>query len=85
MWLGQSVRWATLQDRLATSDRSDARIPLGGTPGFVVWDAQVGYRMDPWISAALVLENILDNEYRSHGSSVNGAGRGLIIQLETGF
>jgi outer membrane receptor protein involved in Fe transport len=83
-WLGAAMRWATTQDRLATTDRSDARIPIGGTPGFAVVDAQAGYRFGEIASVALVVENLGDAAYRYHGSSVNGAGRGLLLQLELG-
>jgi iron complex outermembrane receptor protein/hemoglobin/transferrin/lactoferrin receptor protein len=31
---------------------------------------------------AAVLENLGDTAYRSHGSSVNGPGRGLVVSLE---
>ncbi|MEO1271306.1 MAG: TonB-dependent receptor, partial [Myxococcota bacterium] len=84
-YLGVGYRWATLQDRLAISDQSDDRIPLGGTPGFSVLDLRAGYRHDPYLLVSGVLENVTDEAYRYHGSSVNGAGRGLIFNLEVGY
>ena len=79
------MRWATEQTRLALADRSDARIPEGGTPGFAVFDVRVGYRLDPYILAGIVFENIGNATYRHHGSSINGPARGLIANLEFGF
>jgi iron complex outermembrane receptor protein/hemoglobin/transferrin/lactoferrin receptor protein len=76
------VRWALLQDRLAISDRSDARIPIGGTPGYVVADLRASWRLSTRLLLAAVLENLGDTAYRSHGSSVNGPGRGLVVSLE---
>ncbi len=79
------VRWAQAQTRLALADESDARIPEGGTPGYVLVDARVGYRLDPYMLIAAVAENLGNVAYRHHGSSVNGPGRGLSLQLEFGF
>ncbi|MFP2932638.1 TonB-dependent receptor domain-containing protein, partial [Pyxidicoccus sp. 3LG] len=76
------LRWARAQERLAIADRSDARIPLGGTPGYAVLEVRAAWRLDTrWVVAA-VLENVTDAAYRSHGSSVNGPGRGLVVSLE---
>lgn len=80
-----AMRWATEQDRLSIADQADARIPAGGTPGYVVFDARAGYRWDPYVLVGLVFENIADAPYRAHGSAVNGAGRGLLVNLELGF
>ena len=85
VYLGGAMRWATLQDRLAPSDRSDARIPLGGTPGFAVVDVRAGYRFKRQLLLSLVVENLADSTYRYHGSSVNGPGRGVVVHLEGGL
>ncbi len=82
---GAGLRWATLQDRLAPTDFTDARIPEGGTPGFVVLDLRAGYRIRRDLVLAAVLENVFDAAYRWHGSSVNGAGRGIIVSIEAGL
>lgn len=84
-YAGLSTRWALAQTRLALSDRFDARIPEGGTPGFVVVDLSAGYRLSQLLLLSLVLENLADSAYRYHGSSVNGAGRGLRFMMETGL
>jgi len=84
-YAGAAMRWATLQDRLANSDLSDARIPIGGTPGFAVFDVRAGYRLNPWLVLAVVGENLGDAAYRYHGSSVNGAGRSVLVSLEAGL
>jgi outer membrane receptor protein involved in Fe transport len=84
-WGGAALRWATLQDRLALGDVSDERIPRGGTPGYAVLDLRAGYRLDSNILASVVFENVTDEAYRHHGSSVNGPGRGFIFSLEAGL
>lgn len=80
-----SVQWAGPQDRLAVADLSDARIPLGGTPGFVVVDLRASVRLSSFLSASLVLENLFDQPWRAHGSSVNGPGRGVMLALTGGW
>ncbi len=85
MYVGAGFRWATLQDRLALSDVSDERIPLGGTPGFAVLDARAGWRFAPNSGFHLVAENLTDEAYRYHGSSVNGPGRGIMFEMELGL
>lgn len=84
-YLGSSARWAKIQDRLAISDISDERIPLGGTPGFFVLDARSGWRLDAQKGIHLLFENMLDQAYRYHGSSTNGPGRSLTLQAEIGW
>jgi outer membrane receptor protein involved in Fe transport len=78
---GAGLRWATLQDRLAIADRSDARIPLGGTPGFTVVDLRLSHQLQDRLSLSGVLENLFDARFRYHGSSVNGPGRGVMLQV----
>jgi outer membrane receptor protein involved in Fe transport len=79
---GAALQWAAEQDRLAIADYSDGRIPKYGTPGFAVVHLRASYRMGRQLLLAAVVENLFDAPYRFHGSSVNGAGRGLMVQLE---
>lgn len=81
---GAALQWALAQERLAVADYSDGRIPKYGTPGFAVVHLRAGYRLGNEVSVALVLENLFDSPYRFHGSSVNGAGRGVMLQLAAG-
>jgi len=85
VYLGAGLRWALTQDRLAITDRSDARIPMGGTPGYAVFDLRAGYRLSRTVLLAVVLENAGDAAYRTHGSSINGPERGLLATLEGGL
>jgi iron complex outermembrane receptor protein/hemoglobin/transferrin/lactoferrin receptor protein len=82
--LSADLRWATRQDRLALADLSDERIPKGGTPGFAVFDFRFAYRVADLLTVSLVAENLTDAAYRTHGSSVNGPGRGLVLLLDLG-
>lgn len=84
-YISAATRWATLQDRLALQDESDARIPMGGTPGFVVFDLRAGYRATDRTLISATLENIADIPYRYHGSSVNGPGRSISVYMQLGL
>lgn len=85
LYLGGGLRWALAQTRLAPQDLADARIPDGGTPGYAVVDLRAGWRWDEHLVAALVVENVFDTGWRVHGSSVNGAARGLVFSLSGGL
>jgi outer membrane receptor protein involved in Fe transport len=78
---GAALRWAALQERLAPSDRGDARIPRGGTPAYAIFDLRAGWRFEDHLQIQIAFENVLDEAYRVHGSGVNGPGRGFAIQL----
>lgn len=82
---GAAARWSAAQTRLSVSDQTDYRIPVGGTPGFFVVDLRAGYRLGRALVLHAQLENLLDQPYRVHGSSVNGAGRGVALSVEAGL
>lgn len=85
-YAGAAVRWALAQDRLAPTDLNDPRIPLGGTPGYAVFDLRAGWGMEERrLVFAAVLENVFDAAYRVHGSAVNGPGRGVLLSMEAGL
>lgn len=74
---GGALHWAGAQRRLALADKADIRIPLGGTPGFAVLHLNVSWKIHERAELAVMLENLFDQAYRHHGSSVNGAGRSI--------
>jgi hemoglobin/transferrin/lactoferrin receptor protein len=79
-WLEFLCQGAGDADKLSTADTLDnQRIPPGGTPSYVVFHARGGLRLGRHVSLDVGLENILDEDYRVHGSGLNRAGRSLII------
>lgn len=80
-WWGSMV-WsgATKQDRLAAGDKSDNRIPSGGTPGWNIFSVNAGYVMKH-IQVDFTVENLFNKDYRYHGSGVNGYGRYATLSL----
>ncbi|MBK9389035.1 MAG: TonB-dependent receptor [Bacteroidetes bacterium] len=74
-WLG-----AGKQARLAAGDIADNRIPKGGTPAWNIFNINSGIDAD-WYNINLSLCNLLNTDYRYHGSGVNGVGRSVFLTL----
>ncbi|WP_411272871.1 TonB-dependent receptor plug domain-containing protein [Daejeonella sp.] len=74
------LAWASGQSRLAQGDRDDNRIPKGGTPGWRVWNTFAGYKYK-MLQFRLSLQNIFNEDYRTHGSGINGVGRSVLSEL----
>lgn len=75
---------AAKQDRLAQGDKSDNRIPPGGTPGWQLVNLYAGLHLSPFKLTAGI-QNLGDEDYRTHGSGINGVGRSAVVSMEVGF
>lgn len=75
---------AAKQDRLAQGDKSDNRIPQGGTPGWQVVNLYAGLHLSPFKLTAGI-QNLGDEDYRTHGSGINGVGRSGFVSVEFSF
>jgi iron complex outermembrane receptor protein/hemoglobin/transferrin/lactoferrin receptor protein len=51
----------------------------------MVIDGRVGWRFARHAAVHTVFENLTDEAYRYHGSSVNGPGRSFTMQMELGL
>lgn len=81
-WMTVSLIAAEKADRLSTRDQSDTdRIPQGGTPGYGVVNFRAGYRFSEQLTFNFTLENLLDKDYRIHGSGQNEAGRNFVLGI----
>ena len=76
--------FAGKQSRLAQGDKDDNRIPSGGTPGWHVMNLHSGYTADVFIIRA-GLQNILNEDYRTHGSGINGVGQSGWLSVQFNF
>lgn len=77
---------AARQDRLSADDRRDTqRIPPGGTPGWATLNFRAGYDWRERVRLHAALENVLDEDYRIHGSGYNQPGRNFKLSLEYRF
>jgi hemoglobin/transferrin/lactoferrin receptor protein len=85
-WVEGRVTAADKADKLSEGDKRDTqRIPVGGTPGYVVASLRGGWEASERVSLTLGLENLTDEDYRVHGSGVNGAGFGAILGARVEF
>ena len=76
------LRGATDQERLSAEDEADARIPAGGTPGWLTYNARVGY-LTGQVAVSLVVENLTNEAYKYHGSGIYAPGTNAMLSLET--
>ncbi len=83
-FVSAEVLFASKQDRLAQGDKEDNRIPLGGTPGWKVVNIYTGYKA-PLFGINAGLQNIFNEDYRTHGSGVNGVGRSMWLSMTIHF
>jgi len=75
------VRAAGDQDRLSEEDKKDARIPEGGTGGWVTLNLGGGVYLWDHLALLLRLENLLDTKYKYHGSGVYAPGINGILTM----
>ncbi len=85
-WAEAVVTLADKQDKLSTRDQSDTqRIPPGGTPGYELLTIRGGWHVNDNVTLTLAIENILDEDYRIHGSGQNEPGRNLVFAVDMTF
>ena len=75
-----AYQYASKQDRLSSGDKSDNRIDKNGSPAWNVIDFNTGYQLKN-ITINTGIQNILNADYRTHGSGINGMGRCLWLSL----
>lgn len=75
------ARFAGNQNRLSQDDLDDPRIPERGTPGWYTLNFRLLYQWKDFVKIQLAFENILDYNYREHGSGVNSPGRNLVASV----
>jgi len=75
------ILFAGSQDRLSPRDVRDVRINPAGTPGWVTANVAATWQAGERWQATARVENILDQQYRSHGSGIDASGRNLLLSL----
>lgn len=82
LWAELACTAVSRADRLNSGDIADnQRIPPSGTPGYTYLVLRGGWAITPNLSLTASLENLLDEEYRSHGSGTNEPGFGGVLSL----
>ena len=72
--------FAGKQDRLAQGDKDDNRIAQGGSSAWIVVNFYGGFVAKNY-ALRMSLQNIFNEDYRMHGSGVNGAGRNVALSV----
>jgi hemoglobin/transferrin/lactoferrin receptor protein len=82
-WVEGVCLAADKADQLSADDERDTqRIPPGGTPGYAVLSLRGGARLFESLTLSAGLDNLLDQDYRIHGSGVNEPGRSVTLAAE---
>lgn len=76
------TRFAESQYELSTDEKTDPRIPEGGSPGWATANLRGHYRLPYALRLHAGVENLFDYNYREHGSGINAPGRNFIVNLE---
>jgi len=77
-------QFASHQKRLAQGDKDDNRIPAGGTPGWKVLNFFGGYKFSI-VQLNAGVQNIFNEDYRTHGSGINAMGRSAWLSVNLNF
>jgi hemoglobin/transferrin/lactoferrin receptor protein len=81
LWLEGYSRFASEQARLSDRDLDDPRINPNGTSGWATLNLRAGWQATRQLKLQLDLENLLDKNYREHGSGVDSAGINAIASM----
>lgn len=85
-WVELAGTAATRADKLNSADREDTqRIPPGGTPGYTLISLRSGWQATENVLLLASLENLLDEDYRTHGSGSNEPGFGATLGVKISF
>ena len=79
-WIEGRIMGAVDADRLHPLDQApdSQRIPTNGTPGYIVAFLGAGYEPIENLQLTITLQNLLDEDYRIHGSGQNEMGFGAV-------
>ncbi len=81
-WVEGRVLASATADRLAASDIADPqRFPTNGTPSYAVASIQAGWNPIEKVQITAGVENLLDDDYRNHGSGQNEPGLGAVCGM----
>ena len=82
-WVEGRVLASATADRLAESDIADPeRFPTNGTPSYAVASIHAGWNPSENIQITAGVENLLDDDYRNHGSGQNEPGTNAILGMK---
>jgi hemoglobin/transferrin/lactoferrin receptor protein len=80
-WVEGRLLAADTEDRITAADQAadNQRIPTEGTPGYVSAALRAGWTVNEHLDLTASLENLTDDDHRTHGSGQNEPGFGAVI------
>lgn len=86
-WIEGRLLAADREDRITAADQAadNQRIPTGGTPGYIVTSVRAGWQVNDRLHLTAAVENLLDDDYRNHGSGQNEPGLNAIFGAKVIF
>jgi hemoglobin/transferrin/lactoferrin receptor protein len=85
-FLEGTAQLARREDRLSPGDVNNTqRIPPGGTRGYQVFTARAGCNVTPQWRLTAAVENISNEDYRTHGSGLNEPGTNVVLTSQVRF
>jgi hemoglobin/transferrin/lactoferrin receptor protein len=88
-WVEGKVKAAAEANNLSrlekTPGNDDQRIPVNGTPAYLIPSLYGGWNVNENVTFTLGLENLTDEDYRVHGSGVNEPGFNAIFGARVGW
>ncbi|MBI4852645.1 MAG: TonB-dependent receptor [Acidobacteria bacterium] len=73
-----------VQDRVLGVGITNAPL-FTSTPGYATFNLRGGFQLSQRSNITIIMENILDKNYRQHGSGVDGAGVNLVVRYSWQF
>ena len=83
--INPKISFSREQNRLSDRDIRDSRINPSGTNGFVTFNTYLNWKINPTSTLRFGIENILDKNYREHGSGLDAAGRNFHFSFDALF
>jgi len=82
---GLALSFALDQDQLHPDDVTDPRIDPNGSDSWSIWTLDLRGAMSRSLTWELSLVNLLDDNYRVHGSAIDGPGRSAVLTVRASF
>jgi hemoglobin/transferrin/lactoferrin receptor protein len=71
--------WKRIEDYYLNGEDNEQYATPDGMPAWLTLNLRLSYRANSWLTVDGGLENILDTQYRTFSSGMNGSGRNLYI------
>jgi hemoglobin/transferrin/lactoferrin receptor protein len=73
--------WKRIETYRLNAEDNETYATTEGTPAFVIFNARWSQTISEKLSLNMGIENILNTQYRSFASGINGPGRNLFIAV----